>query len=86
MDRDVLPQESRGSRWRRALLAAAAVLVIYTLLGFFLVPRIIRSQIVTGARESLGREAQVQDVRFNPFTLAATVHGAKRIRRVWRRS
>jgi hypothetical protein len=63
---------------RRLLLGVAGgLLLLYTLLGFFVVPRIIRSQIVSGAREQLHREAQVGDVRFNPFTLAATVTGLR---------
>lgn len=63
---------------RRLLLGVAGgLLLLYTLLGFFVVPRIIRGQIISGAREQLQREAQVGDVRFNPFTLAATVSGLR---------
>ena len=63
---------------RRLLLGVAGgLLLLYTLLGFFVVPRIIRGQIISGAREQLQREAQIGDVRFNPFTLAATVSGLR---------
>ena len=63
---------------RRLLLGVVGgLLLLYTVLGFFVVPRVIRSQIISGAREQLHREAQVGDVRFNPFTLAATVTGLR---------
>ncbi|MGB7220614.1 MAG: DUF748 domain-containing protein, partial [Vicinamibacterales bacterium] len=52
-----------------------ATLLLYTLAGFFLVPRLIRNQIRDQARATLNRDARVQDVRFNPFTLAATITG-----------
>jgi hypothetical protein len=61
--------------------AFAVLFLVYTLVGFFVVPRIIRSQIVDSARESLHREASVGDVRFNPFTLAATVTGLRLVDR-----
>src|SRR5215204_64914 len=82
MSTEATAQEQRSTsrrtrRWRMAVAVCAALLLIYTLLGFFVVPRVIRSQIVGGAREQLHREAQVGDVRFNPFTLAATVTGLR---------
>ena len=78
MSKDVIRWGSVSLPSRRLLLGVAGgLLLLYTLLGFFVVPRIIRSQIVSGAREQLHREAQVGDVRFNPFTLAATVTGLR---------
>ena len=54
---------------------SVAALLIYTLAGFFLVPWVVRNQIRDQARTRLNRDARVQDVRFNPFTLAATITG-----------
>jgi uncharacterized protein involved in outer membrane biogenesis len=54
---------------------AVAALGLYAILGFFVVPRIARSQIPKQARAMLHREATVAAVRFNPFTLAAIVEG-----------
>src|SRR5262245_24681946 len=65
--------ETRRRRWTVAI--AAAAFVVYTLAGFFLVPRIIRAQIRDQAKTLLNRDARADDVRFNPFTLAATVSG-----------
>src|SRR5690349_3842830 len=65
------------SRLRVWLGGTAVLFLLYTVLGFFVVPRIIRGQILTRAHDSLHREARVDDVRFNPFTLTATVGGLR---------
>ena len=59
--------------WRRGVSIAAGLVAIYAILGFFVVPPIVRSQIVKLARTKLHREATVGRVRFNPFTLAGTI-------------
>ena len=58
--------------WRTAALTAV---VIYALVGFFLVPVIVKNIIVDIARERTGREVTVKEVRCNPFTLSLTVRG-----------
>ncbi len=59
------------------VLAAIAALVIglYAIIGFFVVPRAVKSQIHEFARENYQREATVGKVRFNPFTLALEIEG-----------
>ncbi|MGH9867417.1 MAG: DUF748 domain-containing protein [Candidatus Polarisedimenticolia bacterium] len=62
--------------WRRPRVlaaTAAGLLGLYALAGFFLVPWIARSQIVKLARTKLHREATVERVTFNPFTLTGVV-------------
>jgi hypothetical protein len=60
---------------KRVALGLLGAVVIYGLLGFFLVPWIIGEQIRSQARARLNREARVDETRFNPFTLAATIKG-----------
>ena len=55
--------------------AAVAAIVIYGLVGFFLVPVVAKKIIVDFARERTGREVTVEEVRCNPFTLSLTVRG-----------
>ncbi len=59
------------------MLAAIAALVIgmYAIIGFFVVPHAVRSQIQEFARENYQREPTVGQVRFNPFTLTLEIHG-----------
>jgi hypothetical protein len=56
--------------WRTAVVAAV---VVYGLVGFFVVPVIAKKLIVDIARERTGREVSVGEVRCNPFALSLTV-------------
>ena len=56
--------------WRSALVAAV---VLYGLVGFFVVPSIAKKLIIDTARERTGREVTVGEVKCNPFALSLTV-------------
>ncbi len=63
-------------RHRKTLLIwAAALLVLFTIIGFFLVPPIVKSVLTTQLTAALHREVTIREVRFNPFALSATVRG-----------
>lgn len=63
-------------RHRKTLLIwAAALLVVFTLVGFFVVPPIVKSVLATQLTAALHREVTIREVRFNPFALSATVRG-----------
>ena len=61
--------------WKHAALGVGFALTAYTLFAYFVVPRIIRNQIIAQAKTLLHREARIDDVRFHPFTLATTISG-----------
>jgi uncharacterized protein involved in outer membrane biogenesis len=49
-------------------VAVALVLVVaYTLVGFFLVPRLVTRYVPRYVQEQLGRRAEIGEVRWNPF-------------------
>jgi uncharacterized protein involved in outer membrane biogenesis len=52
---------------------AALLLAAYAAAGFFLVPRVARSQIESFVAETLHRRISIGDIRFNPFTLEASI-------------
>lgn len=54
---------------RIALLVLVLLFIAYTVLGFWLVPRLVRSNLVGFANEQYHRVASLGEVRFNPFTL-----------------
>ncbi|MGD8439852.1 MAG: DUF748 domain-containing protein, partial [Holophagae bacterium] len=58
--------------WRSALVAAV---VLYALIGFFVVPWVVKGQIETRSLEMLKRQATVEKVRCNPFALSLTIEG-----------
>jgi len=59
-------------RWRlillnRWLLAGVGVVVLYALLGFFLMPWVIKRYVSNYTAEKLNRKASLAEVRVNPF-------------------
>jgi len=53
----------------KLLYLVSALLILYTLVGFFLIPWIIKSQMLKRLPVALNREVTLEKVRFNPFTL-----------------
>lgn len=49
---------------------AALIVALYAALGFFAVPRILRSQLQEFTTEHYGRSISLGEIRFNPFKLA----------------
>ena len=79
-DKHAPPPASSGSprKWfdpKRKRFWAIALVLFYTLAGFFGVPVLVKSQIVAMARDDLGREARIQRVRFNPYVLSLEISG-----------
>jgi len=58
--------------WRSAIVAAV---VLYALIGFFVVPWIVKSLIEKKSVELVKRQATVEKVRCNPFALSLTIEG-----------
>jgi hypothetical protein len=66
---------SRSTRRRKLLFWAAGLLLAYTLIGFLILPPIVRRVAVKQLSAQLGREVSIKAVKFNPFVLSATVDG-----------
>lgn len=56
-------------RWIRWVAGAVGLLVAYTVAGFWLVPRVIKSELPKLGQTELERQASVGEVSFNPYTL-----------------
>lgn len=56
-------------------ISAVVLVIVYALVGFFLLPYIIKSRVVPAVAEQLGRPVLVQDVQINPFALSFTITG-----------
>ncbi|MEJ5989907.1 DUF748 domain-containing protein [Ramlibacter sp. PS3R-8] len=59
----------RRSPFTRWLAVAVLLLAAYAAVGFWALPFAIERQLPRFVAEELGRQASVQEVRFNPFTL-----------------
>lgn len=53
----------------------AGLMLLYTLAGFFLVPRIARAQLESYVTEQLHRQVSVGEIRFNPYAFDASIAG-----------
>ena len=58
----------RGRRYLGLLAILAGLVGLYAAVGFLLVPRLIRSELVGLTARDFGRTLSIGDVRFNPFT------------------
>jgi uncharacterized protein involved in outer membrane biogenesis len=61
---------------RVALGIAAAVIILYTLVGFFWVPHLLRVNAQKYVSDELGRGLALGDVAFNPFTFRLSIRDA----------
>ncbi|MGK2913745.1 MAG: DUF748 domain-containing protein, partial [Porticoccaceae bacterium] len=66
------PQRSTPERWGIVLTTLFA---LYLLLGFLLVPVIVKQQLIAQTHKATGREMTVEHVKFNPLRLALTING-----------
>jgi Domain of Unknown Function (DUF748) len=61
--------------WRRILVGCTTILAVFTLVGFFAVPPILKAVLVKQLSTALHRDVSIREVRFNPFALSVTVRG-----------
>ena len=58
---------------RRVRFWLLLLLILYTLIGFFLVPRVVERIAKNTVEEDFGRELHIESVRTNPFTLTLRI-------------
>lgn len=67
--------EFKKTKWFRRLVWSAVVLVIYTIVGFLVLPAVIKSQLIKRLPEFTKRQVAIQEVKLNPFSLSYTMRG-----------
>jgi hypothetical protein len=67
--------KSRPRRRRRFRFWIPGLILGYTLLGFFILPPIIRTVAVKQLSGQLDREVSIEKVKLNPYALSVTVRG-----------
>jgi hypothetical protein len=63
----------RASRVRHWLTVVVVLVVLYTIVGFFVVPPIAKSQMEKRLSAELGRRVTVEKIRVNPYALSVTL-------------
>src|SRR5262245_40377536 len=69
-----------NSRWwstkqGRWVVRLTTAFLVYSLIGFFILPPIIKWRLVKDLPKSTKRAAEVREVRVNPWTIALTIRG-----------
>lgn len=60
---------------KKRVLVPAALLLLYTLVGFVVVPLVVRAQLASRLPALLHRDVTVTDAAFNPFALSLSLRG-----------
>ena len=60
-------------RWRRWLIAAVVFFVVFTVVGFFVQPPIVKSQAEQRISAELGRKVTIGKIRMNPYAVSMTI-------------
>ncbi len=69
--------KTRWLNFRRKPFWAIVVVLLYTLLGFFAAPLMIKNSVIGLLQDDLGRIAQIGKIEVNPYVLSARVLGFK---------
>jgi hypothetical protein len=62
-------------QYRRSLIAVAALVTVYGLLGFFLAPWLVKKVAIDVVQDRFGSELKIAEVAVNPFALSLEVKG-----------
>ena len=62
-------------RERKVVLWVLGVIGFYAMVGFLILPPIVRSIAVKQISQQLGREVSIENVKINPFALSTTIDG-----------
>lgn len=69
-------QETQGSLlMRRSGWVVASLLIVYSLIGFLLLPWLLERQALPLLEQRLGGQSRVDSIGFNPFTFALSLDG-----------
>jgi uncharacterized protein involved in outer membrane biogenesis len=69
------------ARLKTLAIWSGVALALFTLIGFFVVPPILKSVLTDKLSEALHRKVEIAEIRVNPFALSVTVSGFKVLER-----
>ena len=63
------------SRTKKGAVLMVFIILIYAIIGFFIVPSMLETHLISGISKHFDRKAVVDDIKVNPFALSVTVLG-----------
>lgn len=69
--------KSLSARQRKWLKWTGVAVVVYTLLGFLILPPIIKAVAKSRLKRELSREVEIKSLRLNPYAMSITIRGLK---------
>jgi hypothetical protein len=72
MKTDTAAKMPKRTKW---LITLGVVMFLYTIIGFFVVPAIVKSQMLKRLPALTKRQAAIERVKFNPYALSLTIDG-----------
>jgi uncharacterized protein involved in outer membrane biogenesis len=62
-------------RFKKWIIGAVVFFVLFTVIGFFVVPPILKSYLLETLSKTLNRQVALADISLNPYTLTLTLRG-----------
>ncbi len=67
--------ESKMGRFKKWIIGAVVFLVLFTIIGFFVIPPVVKPYLLETLSKTLNRQASLSDISLNPYTLTLTLRG-----------
>jgi hypothetical protein len=62
-------------RYKKWIIGAAVFFVLFTVIGFFVVPPILKTYLLETLSKTLNRQVSLSNISLNPYTLTVTLRG-----------
>ncbi|MFI3185795.1 MAG: membrane biogenesis protein, partial [Methylococcaceae bacterium] len=66
---------SLAAKIKTTVLIACSLLGVYAVLGYYVLPTLVKAKLPELIRQQTGRKASLATVRFDPFSLRLSLHG-----------
>ncbi len=67
--------ESNMGRYRKWIIGIVVFFVLFTVVGFFVVPPLVKPYLLEALANKLNRQVSLSDLSFNPYTITAALRG-----------
>ncbi len=62
-------------KYKKLLIIIVCLIILYTLVGFLIIPAVLESQLAKIVYEVTGRKTSVEKIEFNPYAMTLSLQG-----------